>query len=145
MVAAPTSMIVASTTRAIVAPAMIAWLACRHGFCHRSAAALSALPRIAQERSAWIFRKAAGVHPPTNVPGAYGAPGLPGAPLFYVAANPCRRASHFGARRCKMAGKSHWDTAMKRFADLSEQEVLALAINNEEEDSRIYQGFADGL
>ena len=34
---------------------------------------------------------------------------------------------------------------MKRFADLSEQEVLALAITNEEEDSRIYQGFADGL
>ena len=34
---------------------------------------------------------------------------------------------------------------MKRFADLSEQEVLALAITNEEEDSRIYHGFADGL
>jgi rubrerythrin len=34
---------------------------------------------------------------------------------------------------------------MKRFAELSEQEVLALAITNEEEDSRIYQGFADGL
>jgi rubrerythrin len=34
---------------------------------------------------------------------------------------------------------------MKRFADLSEQEVLALAITNEEEDSRIYNGFADGL
>ena len=34
---------------------------------------------------------------------------------------------------------------MKRFADLSEQEVLALAITNEEEDSRIYRGFADGL
>jgi rubrerythrin len=34
---------------------------------------------------------------------------------------------------------------MKRFADLSEQEVLALAITNEEEDSRIYGGFADGL
>jgi len=34
---------------------------------------------------------------------------------------------------------------MKRFADLSEQEVLALAITNEEEDSRIYIGFADGL
>ena len=44
-----------------------------------------------------------------------------------------------------MEGTSHWDTAMKRFADLSEQEVLALAITNEEEDSRIYQGFADGL
>ncbi len=34
---------------------------------------------------------------------------------------------------------------MKRFADLSEQEILALAITNEEEDSRIYRGFADGL
>ena len=34
---------------------------------------------------------------------------------------------------------------MKRFAELSEQEVLALAITNEEEDCRIYRGFADGL
>jgi len=34
---------------------------------------------------------------------------------------------------------------LKRFADLSEQEVLALAITNEEEDSRIYRGFAEGL
>jgi rubrerythrin len=34
---------------------------------------------------------------------------------------------------------------VKRFADLSEQEILALAITNEEEDSRIYRGFADGL
>ena len=34
---------------------------------------------------------------------------------------------------------------MKRFADLSEQEVLALAITNEDEDSRIYRCFADGL
>jgi rubrerythrin len=34
---------------------------------------------------------------------------------------------------------------MKRFADLTEQEVLALAITNEEEDSRIYQSFAEGL
>jgi rubrerythrin len=34
---------------------------------------------------------------------------------------------------------------VKRFADLSEQEVLALAITNEEEDSRIYRGFAEGL
>ena len=34
---------------------------------------------------------------------------------------------------------------MKRFSDLTEQEVLALAISNEEEDSRIYRGFADGL
>ena len=34
---------------------------------------------------------------------------------------------------------------MKRFAELSEQEILALAISNEEEDSRIYRGFAEGL
>ena len=34
---------------------------------------------------------------------------------------------------------------MKRFADLSEQETLALAISNEDEDSRIYRGFAEGL
>lgn len=34
---------------------------------------------------------------------------------------------------------------MKQFSDLTEQEVLALAITNEEEDSRIYRGFAEGL
>src|SRR5438477_2587317 len=34
---------------------------------------------------------------------------------------------------------------MKRFADLTEQEILALAISNEEEDSRIYRGFSEGL
>ena len=34
---------------------------------------------------------------------------------------------------------------MKRFADLTEQDILALAISNEEEDSRIYRGFAEGL
>jgi rubrerythrin len=34
---------------------------------------------------------------------------------------------------------------VKRFADLSEQEILALAISNEDEDSRIYRGFAHGL
>ena len=34
---------------------------------------------------------------------------------------------------------------MKRFADLTEQEILALSITNEEEDSRIYRGFAEGL
>ena len=34
---------------------------------------------------------------------------------------------------------------MKRFADLTEQEILALAISNEEEDSRIYRSFAEGL
>lgn len=34
---------------------------------------------------------------------------------------------------------------MKKFADLTEREILALAISNEEDDSRIYHGFADGL
>ncbi len=34
---------------------------------------------------------------------------------------------------------------MKRFAELSEQEILALAITSEDEDSRIYRGFAEGL
>ena len=34
---------------------------------------------------------------------------------------------------------------MKRFSDLTEQEILALAISSEEEDSRIYRGFAEGL
>ena len=32
-----------------------------------------------------------------------------------------------------------------RFSDLSEQEILALAISSEEEDSKIYRGFAQGL
>jgi len=34
---------------------------------------------------------------------------------------------------------------LKRFADLNEQEILALAIANEDEDSRIYRSFADRL
>ena len=34
---------------------------------------------------------------------------------------------------------------MKQFADLSEHEILALAISNEDEDSRIYREFARGL
>ena len=34
---------------------------------------------------------------------------------------------------------------MKRFADLTEQDILALSITNEEEDSRIYRNFAEGL
>jgi erythrin-vacuolar iron transport family protein len=34
---------------------------------------------------------------------------------------------------------------MMRFSDLSEQEILALAISSEEEDSKIYRGFAEGL
>jgi len=34
---------------------------------------------------------------------------------------------------------------VKRFADLTEQEILALAISNEDEDHRIYRSFADRL
>jgi rubrerythrin len=34
---------------------------------------------------------------------------------------------------------------VKSFAELSEQEILALAISNEDEDSRIYRGFSEGL
>ena len=34
---------------------------------------------------------------------------------------------------------------MKRFADLNEQEILALAISNEDEGNRIYRSFADRL
>src|SRR4051812_41703310 len=37
------------------------------------------------------------------------------------------------------------EAAVKRFSDLTEQEVLALAITSEDEDSRIYRGFAMGL
>lgn len=34
---------------------------------------------------------------------------------------------------------------MQRFSDLTEQQILALAISTEEEDNRIYHSFADGL
>ena len=34
---------------------------------------------------------------------------------------------------------------VKRFRDLTEREILALAIQLEEEDSRVYGDFADGL
>src|SRR5712691_6971151 len=43
-----------------------------------------------------------------------------------------------------MSAKS-WGAPVKRFAELTEQDVLALAITNEEEDSRIYREFAEGL
>jgi rubrerythrin len=36
-------------------------------------------------------------------------------------------------------------TARRRFADLSEQEVLALAISSEEDDARIYRSYAERL
>ena len=34
---------------------------------------------------------------------------------------------------------------MRKFADLTEREVLAVAISSEEEDSRIYMSFAEDL
>ena len=34
---------------------------------------------------------------------------------------------------------------MRKFADLTERELLALAISNEEEDGRIYADYAEGL
>jgi rubrerythrin len=34
---------------------------------------------------------------------------------------------------------------LKRFKDLTEKEILALAVSNEEEDGRIYGEFADAL
>ncbi len=34
---------------------------------------------------------------------------------------------------------------MERFVNLSEQQILALAIFSEEEDSKVYRGFAEGL
>ena len=37
------------------------------------------------------------------------------------------------------------DAAMRNFDELSERDILAVAISNEEEDSRIYADFADGL
>ena len=36
-------------------------------------------------------------------------------------------------------------SSRRRFADLSEREVLALAISNEEDDARIYRTYAEGL
>src|SRR5579872_4281740 len=40
------------------------------------------------------------------------------------------------------AGRGAW---MRDFDQLSEREILALAISNEEEDGRIYADFAEGL
>ena len=36
-------------------------------------------------------------------------------------------------------------TQRKRFDDLSEQEILALAISSEEDDAQIYRGYAERL
>src|ERR1700682_4558195 len=66
---------------------------------------------------------------------------LPAAATTFLSSH----TSHFPRHHVNIDGRAHPDTAMKRFADLSEQEILALAITNEEEDSRIYQGFGEGL
>jgi rubrerythrin len=47
--------------------------------------------------------------------------------------------------RRPFSGATGHEAAVKRFSELTEQEVLALAISNEEDDSRIYKGFAEGL
>ena len=36
-------------------------------------------------------------------------------------------------------------TSRRRFRDLSEQEILALAISSEEDDARIYRSYAEML
>ena len=38
-----------------------------------------------------------------------------------------------------------FSTNRKRFRDLSEQEIIALAISSEEDDARIYRGYAENL
>jgi len=40
---------------------------------------------------------------------------------------------------------SFFNQGKRRFEDLSEQEILALAISSEEDDARIYHAYADGL
>jgi Rubrerythrin len=42
---------------------------------------------------------------------------------------------------CRLSHEGH----LERLTDLSEREILALAIFSEEEDSKIYRGFAEGL
>jgi rubrerythrin len=52
-------------------------------------------------------------------------------------ADACRRSESSGFREIRMAKKN--------FKDLTEREILALAIQLEEEDSRVYADFAEGL
>jgi rubrerythrin len=44
-----------------------------------------------------------------------------------------------------MFSKQDGELPLRAFSDLSEREILALAISNEEEDGRIYADFAEGL
>src|SRR4051812_7647581 len=85
------------------------------------------------------FLTSAGTHPP-RVSRPYGAPGSTQERRYSVG-----RRLAFSIPALHYRPPDPPDTSMKRFADLSEQEILALAITNEEEDSRIYRGFADGL
>ncbi len=39
----------------------------------------------------------------------------------------------------------HFLTSRKRFSDLSEREIIALAVSSEEDDARIYRGYAETL
>src|SRR5260370_6050807 len=56
-----------------------------------------------------------------------------------VLASPCYLCDSL---RCFSRGPG---LMLKRFKDLSEKEILAVAISNEEEDGRIYGEFADAL
>ena len=47
--------------------------------------------------------------------------------------------------RAERTGSSYKAAIMKSFDSLTEREVLALAISNEEDDARIYESFAEGL
>jgi rubrerythrin len=54
-------------------------------------------------------------------------------------------ASHFRSILICARVEVYRGAAVKNFSDLSEQEILALAIANEDEDNRIYRSFADAL
>src|SRR5262249_39373194 len=49
------------------------------------------------------------------------------------------------AKAASLARGSHRREMQKKFKDLTEKEILALAIQNEEEDGRIFGEFADAL
>ena len=73
-----------------------------------------------------------------------------GSGLLSTAAEHCIKAGSFLFRivliyKLGVASRDQRGRSVKKFSDLTEQEVLALAITNEEEDSRIYRGFAEGL
>src|SRR5579862_3684101 len=55
---------------------------------------------------------------------------------------PLRPGCSFDLSYCARAGNL---SAMKKFQELTEREVLALAISLEEEDERVYSEYAEGL